>query len=331
MCVVWTSAVTDLCTQAKQDFMVDGRFKEHGHGHGPRFARAAVYGLALGCFAWLPVAMPQTAGPALAPAANMLRESPRAWADDAAANQLRLIASDHSLPVRYRERKVDARGSTTREVIESRDGNVARLMERNGAPLTVEENEGERARLQGILDDPEAFLKRHHRTGADRGYASELVKQLPSAMLWSYVPGQPQLPEVNRTQIVLDFTPDPHYKPPSLLTEGLTGISGRVWIDAESHTLLRVEGHILHPLDFGWGGVLARVGQGGTVSLEQRPVGEHRWVYTHMGEDVTVREVLVHTVAEKSQINAWDAQLLPEPVSLQEAIHDLLNMPVATR
>ena len=256
---------------------------------------------------------------------------PRAWAEAGAANQERIIDAGESVPLHYRVRRTDARGDTTREVIESRDGSVARLMARNGIPLTPEEDAAERDRLNQIISSPDAFLRHHRRERAGREYAVELVHALPGAMIWTYAPGQPQVSSDHGQQVVLDFTPDPRFKPPTLVTEGLTGIAGRVWIEANTRCVLRIQARILHPVDFGWGGMLARINQGGTVELEQTRAAEHRWFYSHLGEHVTVREMLVHTVNENSQSNAWDARPLPGSLSVQEAVHELLAMLPATR
>ena len=279
----------------------------------------------------LPAAAQIPAPASASSATDLLSQSPRAWADAAAANQERIITADVSVPLRYRERRVNAKGDTTPEVIESREGSVARLIERNGAPLTAEEDAAERDRLSGMLDSPDAFLRHHRRSRAGRDYALELMRAMPGAMLWSYATGQPQLPNASGRQIVLDFTPDPKFKPPTLITEGLTAIAGRVWLDAQTHCLSRIEGRILHPVNFGWGGMLAKVSQGGTVELEQSQVTANRWFYSRFDAQVTLREMLVHTVSETSRSSAWDAHALPAPISYGDAIHELLALPVPPR
>ncbi len=65
--------------------------------------------------------------------------------------------------LRYRQRKVGAKGDTTREIIVSREGNVARLVERDGQPLTAAEDAEERARLTEDIDSPDDFLKHRSR------------------------------------------------------------------------------------------------------------------------------------------------------------------------
>lgn len=260
-----------------------------------------------------------------------LTQPARVWADTGAANQEHVLKAGEDTPLMYRVRKVDARGDSTRVVLESRDGAVARTIEHNGAPLTAEEDAAERDRLNEIERDPDSFIKRHKRERAGRAYALELVHALPSAMLWSYAPGQPQAPHGGGIQVVLDFTPDPNFHPPTLVTEGLSGFAGRVWIDAASGCVVRIQGHILHPVDFGWGGMLAKVSEGGTVALEQSQAAPGRWLYTHLTMHLTIREMLVHTVAENTESSAWDAKPLPHPLSVEEAVRQLLSLPIAAR
>ena len=258
-------------------------------------------------------------------------QTPRWWADAGGANEEKIVNDTGIAPLRYRVRKVDAKGDTTREVMESREGTVARLVQRNGAPLTPEEDAAERDRLNEILSSPEAFLRHHRRDKAALSYATELIHAMPEAMLWSYAPGQPQVQAASGPQIVLDFLPDPHYKPRSLVTEGLTGIAGRIWIDERTRCVVRIQGSILHPVDFGWGGMLARINEGGTVAFEQMPAGPQRWLFSQLEEHISIREVMVRTVKENTRMNAWDVQPLPAQISFQDAVHELLAMPVPTR
>ena len=75
----------------------------------------------------------------------------------------------------------------------SRDGNVARLVERDGQPLTAAEDADERERLNDLIASPDDFY-RHHRKDLDtRESVIKVVGLMPEAMLYSYAPGQPQL------------------------------------------------------------------------------------------------------------------------------------------
>ncbi len=266
-----------------------------------------------------------------APSPADLALPPLRWAEWAGKSEQSIVNYDANALLRYRVRRVDAKGEFEREVIESRDGSVARLLSRDGHRLTADENTDERDRLQAILDSPDAFLRHVRRERGSRTYATELLQAMPKAMLWTYTQGQPQLAGATGPAIVLDFTPDPQFKPPSLVTEALSGIAGRMWVDAGTHCVTRFQGRVLHPVELGWGGVLARVKEGGSIELEQRRASDRRWLFSRLVEHLTIREVLVHTAEENVDMSATDVQPLPTPISVREAVKLLLALPVPTR
>ncbi len=262
------------------------------------------------------------------PAFDTPGPSPVSWVQAAVPHEIRIIDDDGSFPVRYRTHRIDAHGEIVRETIECREGTVSRLLLREGKPLTPEEDAAERDRLNAILADPSDWRKHQKRNTSARSYATDLVKLMPQSMIYTYTPGQPQLPNSTSQQIVLDFHPDPAFKPPTTVSEMLTGIEGRMWIDKHRLVLTRVEGHINKPINFGWGGVFAKMYPGGNIVFEQTEAGNGRWIYSFLDENITIREMLVHTAVEKVQSTAFDIHLLPAQISYQEAIKELLAIPL---
>ena len=128
---------------------------------------------------------------------------------------------------------------------------------------------------------------------------------------------------------MIDFEPDPNFKPPTLISELLTGVAGRFWIDEKTGRMTRAEARVIHPVNFGWG-VLARIHEGGTVEFEQAQISPDRWAYSHLEEHLTIRELMFKTVPEDASISSFSFQLLPAAVSFQDAVHTLLAMPVPT-
>jgi hypothetical protein len=256
--------------------------------------------------------------------------TPLAWVQAAVDNELKIISPDGLPAVRFRERKTDARGDTTREYMETQEGMVARLVERNGQPLTAAEDAGERQRLQDQIDAPADFLKHHAHDKSQRADASQLVRLLPQAMLYSYAPGQPQPEGAHSAQIVIDYKPNPAFHPPSTRAELLTGIEGRVWIDARSRRMTRIEGDVLRPVDFGYG-LVARIFPGGKIMLEQTDAGGDRWVYSRLSEHIQVRVLLVKNLVQSTEASSWDFRLLPSHPHYQDAIKQLLAMQIPLR
>jgi hypothetical protein len=254
----------------------------------------------------------------------------KSWAETATLNEMKVIMKEGEVPLRYRQRKVDAKGDTTREVIESKEGNVARLVERNGQPLTAEEDTAEKERLSEDITSPNDFLRHHRRDDANRDEVMQLVRLMPQAMIYDYAPGQPQTSRNEGRQVVLDFHPNPTFRPPTMYAEMLTGLEGRVWIDARSRCIVRIEAHVLRTVNFGFG-ILAKIYPGGTVALEQtRAVGD-RWVYSHLDEHLTARVLLVKTMPQNTSETSWDFRAMQSPLPYQDAIRMLLAMPVAVR
>jgi len=274
----------------------------------------------------LPAFAQAAQGPPMVVAPNI---PPRTWVESAAAYELSIIKDDGKVPLRYRVHKIDSKGDVTREVIETREGTVARLVERNGQKLTSEEDAAERERLKEILASPSDFVRHHRRDDSTRDDSIHLVSQMPQAMIYSYVPGQPQLPGATGRQIVIDFEPDKNYRTAETIDNLLTGVKGRMWIDAQLHRVVRIEGLVTQPVNFGWG-ILGKINQGGTIVLEQANATGDRWVYSRLDTHLNMR-VIVKNIAMNDKMTAYDFQPLPAPVSVQEAVHTLLAMPVPLR
>lgn len=263
----------------------------------------------------------QTSDPAL-PA-----DPPRKWIEAAAANELRIIAEDGNFPIRYSVHKVDPHSDIRRDVIETRQGTVARLIERNGKPITPQEDAAEQARLNDMLRRPDEFQRHQQHNTAAKNYSMQLVREVPKALLYTYAPGQPQTANATSPQIVIDFKPDPAYRPPAMIDNALTGIQGRVWIDRDTQHLVRLEGRVTHAVDFGWG-FLARIFPGGSVDLEQTDAGGNHWTFSHLRQDLTIRQMMFKTAHQRGTMDAANFQPLPAPISYQDAIRVLLSTPL---
>jgi hypothetical protein len=164
---------------------------------------------------------------------------------------------------------------------------------------------------------------------SSRKSAEDLIRLMPDAMTYTYVPDQPQLSSHRDLTVVLDYAPNPNFKPPTTLSQGLSGLKGRVWVDAKSRRVVRIEGSVFQSVNFGWG-MLAHVYPGGKLVLEQTNVGDDRWIYTHFTERVTVRALMVKTLNVNNDYSASGYQIITEPMSFQDAIKLLLNTPLPT-
>ncbi len=237
--------------------------------------------------------------------------------------------SHKSIHYTYRVHRVDRKEDTTRQLVESTDGTVARLVLHNGQLLTTEENDGERRRLEALLSGG-AMQRESKEQRRSRGYGVELIQAMPSAMNFSLTPGQPQLPELTRRQVVLDYAPNPEFRPKSLTEEILLGLAGRVWVDQEDHRLVRIEIHVVHDVNVA-AGILAKVYSGGTVDYDQRRIADGQYAYTHISMHLRLRELMVHTAPFDSDMTATEIQPLAPAPTGPDAVRFLLALPVKTR
>ncbi len=232
----------------------------------------------------------------------------------ALANELG-AAQDQRQPMRFLLRKSSPRYTSTRQIYETRDGNVSLLLNANGQPLSAADQAKEHDRLAQILADPSRQRRRKQGEGADRDRALRILRVMPAAFLYSDEgPAQAATGTVER----FTFRPNPGFEPPSLETQVLAGISGEIWIDPTAQRVVRLEGRLDRDIDFGWG-ILGRLYKGGWIRLEQADIGAGQWRAVRFEMKMSARVVwrtrVFDTVEEISQYAA-----LPPSIGYREAI-----------
>jgi hypothetical protein len=259
----------------------------------------------------------------------LLSVPPRSWVADAAANELVALHHKNSY-LRYRMETTNERGTQVRDVIESKDGTVARLILKDGKPLTDEQDKAERLRLTDMVASPSTYFKHVKSSDQEKKMADTLVPMMADAMINTYTPGQPQSGRNGGApEIVMDYKPNPKWVPPTTEAQALTGLEGRVWIDAKTRYVVRMEGTISHSVNFGWG-MLAHIYPGGKLEMNQTKVSDDRWIFTDFSMQLSVRALMVKTLNIRSTAKATGFQVL-EPMSYQDGIRLLLATPLPDR
>lgn len=241
----------------------------------------------------------------------------------ALANEIR-FADDEQHPMRYRLHKASPRYATTKDVVETRDGAVSRLIAVNNAPLSAEDEQKEQGRLSDLLRDPSRQHRRKQSEQNDTARVLKVLRVLPNAFLYTYA-GE----GTGATGKVLKFTfqPNPRFEPPDFELQPLTAMSGELWIDPAQERVTRLEGHLQRDIDFGWG-LLGRLYKGGWITIEQADVGNHLWRVVRFQMVMTGRIVFRTKVFDTTEI---ESRFEPVPVTLgyQQGIQ-LLQQPSAT-
>jgi hypothetical protein len=257
-----------------------------------------------------------------------LARSPHAWAVDASANEVLLLEHPDSY-LRYRYHVVDEKGDQTRDQIETPQGAVARLILRDGHPLTSEADAAERERLNSILQSPAAYARHIKHEQENKKMGARLMHELPDAFLWTYTEGQPQLPDwpaASGALVVLDFKPNPKWSPPDIESEPLTGLEGRVWIDPHSRYAVHLEATLTHAVNIGWG-MVAHLYPGGTAKVDQTSASGQRWIVSHAVEQLSLRALMLKSINQRLQFDTSDYQPV-KPMPVPEAVKLLLDTPL---
>jgi hypothetical protein len=267
----------------------------------------------------------------LAVHATVQSASPTLTNDEAQALVRRVLqtevsaAGDTTHPMQYRLRKQSPRLTTTKLILETKDGDVARLIAVNDSPLASLDEQNELNRLQALLSDPGQQRHRQQREQGDAERARKVMRALPDAFLYSYAgtADTPQGPSYR-----LSFQPNPNFDPQDLEAQVLKGMAGELWIDVVQHRVTRLECKRLHDVDYGFG-LLGKLDQGGTLLLEQADVGEHQWRTTRMVLVMNAR-VLFKTVKLDTTLDLSQYSRVAAGLSYQQAIQLLEAHPAST-
>ena len=220
----------------------------------------------------LPWAVPSPGQPVPATPPALAPPQAQALVERALARELR-TAQDPTHPMRYRLRKSSPRLTTAKEIVETRDGDVARLVSIDDKPLSQADEQMEQARLDTLLGDPGRQRHRMQSEAEDTGIVLRLLRMLPQAYLYQYAgAGSSPAGTVER----FTFRPNPNFSPPDFETQALTAMTGEIWIDAAQERVTRLEGHLQQDTDYGWG-ILGRLDKGGWIVIEQADVGGRQW------------------------------------------------------
>jgi hypothetical protein len=237
------------------------------------------------------------------------------------ASQNELHSTAPPFPVRYKLRKEDDKVITTKEIVETKDGDVARLLAKADRQLTPEENRVEVDRLNNLLAHPEIQERRHKREQEDSGRADEMIRLLPDAFLYTDLG---VAPGPNGPAHRLSFKPNPNFHPPDREAEVYHGMEGELWIDQGQERIVKLDAHLIDDVEFGWG-ILGKLYKGGSLSIEQRDVGHHHWEATLLRLNLTGMALMVKPLSFQTTETSTDFQPVPLNMTYQDAVHMLLN------
>jgi hypothetical protein len=271
------------------------------------FAKPILTIAALGLL--LPSAASQTAAPAPSETAQELVRKVIARELEAREKPGRYI-------YRLRREGPEGSSSTTRDIIDTRDGLVSRLIATNDRPATAEERAKDDRRLESLLAHPEEQRKHKERQEKDVEQVRRLVRALPDAFLYEYDGSEPG----SHGELVrLKFHPNPSFDPPSRETIIYKGMEGTMVVEPRDLRLVRMDASLVEDVTLGWG-LLARLHKGGRFIVEQSRLPDGQWETTRMTLDFTGKAFLFKTIRIKQKQSITEFRPAPAGRSLAEGI-----------
>jgi hypothetical protein len=226
--------------------------------------------------------------------------------------------------MRYLLHKTSPRLTSTKAIVETRDGDVARLLSINDQPLSPMDEQREQARLDALEKNPGLQQHRKQSEDNDTARALKVLRVLSNAFVYELIGTGPA---PTGTVEKFSFKPNPQFEPPDLETGVLTAMAGELWIDPVQERVVRLAGSLQRDKDFGFG-ILGELDKGGWIEINQADVGAHQWRIVHlklvMNGRVLFKAKNSNSVQECSQFVP-----LPTNISYRQAIEILRGLPAS--
>jgi hypothetical protein len=218
---------------------------------------------------------------------------------------------------RYRIHREDEKGSQDRDVIDTKDGQLARTLLIDGKPLTPEQRAADEARMKKLVEDPAERAKREKRAKDDSDKLTMMFKAIPDAFIFKY-DGE------ENGQVRLTFFPNPHYDAPNRELQVFRALSGKMWVDRAGGRLTRMDGSLFEDVTFGWG-LLGRLNKGGTFSVTQKRIGEDHWEVVSLDVHMTGHAVIFKTINVKQLQRLTDFRRVSDDLTIAQAYQLLVK------
>lgn len=232
-------------------------------------------------------------------------------------NELNAQAQDHSHWMYLRRTEMPGKQDkeTEREIIQSKDGDLDRLLSVNGRALTAEQATREDKRIQKLLKNPSEQRKLQRDREQDNQEAERLLKMLPDAVIAGYAERRGEL-------VQLTFSPSPNFRPSSHEEQVFHAMEGRIWIASKESRLAEIEGHLTNAVRF-LAGLLGHLDKGGQFHVKQSEVAPGHWEITAMNINMRGKALFFKTIDVRQNETRTSFQRVPDDLTLAQSAERL--------
>lgn len=227
------------------------------------------------------------------------------------------IKAENDDSTHWRFSKTSAKPGLTKtyDVIETKKGEVQRLVAINGRPLNAQQQREEQERMQKFLSDPEEQAKRKASESKDYKKEQDLMRMLPDALLYTYAGRQGDLVSFN-------FKPNPSFHATNRQAEVFHHMAGILVIDTKTNRLEEFRGRLTSSVKFGYG-ILGYLDGGGTFDVKQNNVADKHWDLTLLETNITGKELFFKSIAVREKLIESNYQRVSDDLTLEQAANML--------
>ena len=226
---------------------------------------------------------------------------------------------DHALWTYLERKRVDGVWKLF-HVYQTKEGQIDRVVEVNGQPLTPAQVEVEDQRIQRLILQPSEVRQRQKREHDDGVQAQNLLRAFPAAFHFQYDGKQGSL-------VRLRFTPNPQFQPTDHTTQVFHHMEGTMLLDPEQRRLAAINGKLTSEVKF-FAGLLGHLDKGGTFAVTQQEVSPHLWEVTNMHVHMRGKALFFKTIDAQEDETYSDFRPVPSDTTLHQAAELLKQAPI---
>ncbi|HEY3987774.1 MAG TPA: hypothetical protein VGM02_00640 [Acidobacteriaceae bacterium] len=226
------------------------------------------------------------------------------------ANELAADANDHSRWM-YRDENNVPGNNTVKLVIQTAEGDLSKTIERDGHPLTLQQQKEDERRMDAFVDDANLRQKQKRNHEQDAAKASSLTKMLPGAFLWT-------ITSRSNTETILSFQPDPIFKPPTREARVFAAMRGTMVVDTQQKRIQALKGTLTRDVNFGYG-LLGKLQKGGTFEIERQQIAPNVWSITATHIHIHGHALIFKSIGEEQDEVTSHYHPTPSSLSLEAA------------
>ena len=241
------------------------------------------------------------------------------FVNEVLSDEVEAQLQDHALWTYLERKRVDGVWKLF-HVYQTNEGQIDRVVEVNGQPLTPAQVEVEDQRIQRLILQPSEVRQRQKREHDDGVQAQNLLRVFPAAFHFQYDGKQGSL-------VRLRFTPNPQFQPTDHTTQVFHHMEGTMLLDPEQGRLAAINGTLTSEVKF-FAGLLGHLDKGGTFAVTQQEVSPHLWEVTDMHVHMRGKALFFKTIDAQEDETYSDFQPVPSDTTLHQAAELLKQAPI---